>query len=135
MKLNNGLLSVWGVKTLNVILAASTGTMLLLFPSATSAFLGNSHPEIGMAVGLASLIYALHVLSTLARGRAARWELQTFIAGDIGWVATTAYAVTDDAFISTASGQVVALLVAACVAIFGFIYSQELRKPKRVGQP
>ena len=99
--------------------------MLVLFPVATNAFLGNTHATLGLMVGLSSLLYAAHVLSTLIRTRTARWELLSFMVGDLFWIAATLFALMNETMISTEQGRFVASLVAVGVAVSGFTYARD----------
>ncbi len=118
-------MNVRQVKIFNVALATWSGGMLVLFPAATNAFLGNTHALLGLMVGLSSLLYAAHVLSTLIRARTARWELLSFIVGDLLWIAATLFALMNETMISTEHGRLVASLVAVGVAISGFTYARD----------
>ena len=118
-------MNVRQVKIFNIALATWSGGMLVFFPVATNAFLGNTHAALGLMVGLSSLLYAAHVFSTLIRARTARWELLSFIVGDLFWIGATLFALMNETMISTEQGRLVASLIAIGVAVSGFTYARD----------
>ncbi len=111
-----------GLKTINVVVAAGSGLAMALRPAATARFLGTEQVAPVLAIGIVTAAYAVHVLGSMFRRTPLRAELLYFAACDAAWVLVAVGAVVTGA-VTTTLGMVAAVVLAAAVCLFGWRYA------------
>ncbi len=108
------------VLRLNATSCLLFGLLFTSAPEETSAWLGNSAPDILRWVGVALIFNGLHLLFAARRPRVSCPELVYFVIGDFAWVGATAVLLLLRVGATTPFGIGAAILVAAMVGTFGY---------------
>lgn len=109
------------IMRLNAFSCILFGLVFLLLPRQASEFVSGlgSHTVFFTTVGIGLFFNGMHLIFSAARGPK-KLELLYFSIGDFLWVAATVVGIGLRYVVTTASGIVVALMVAMMVGMFGY---------------
>lgn len=111
--------SLGSILRVNAISCLTGGAVLLIAPHAVTALLGDP-PKLPLVwIGGALLLNGAHLLFASFRRKAVPVEIIWFSVGDLSWWLATIALVSSGVWITTVSGTVIALAVAAIVASLG----------------
>jgi len=115
------------VMRLNALSCLGFGTLFSIGPKAVAAFLGDAPAFALQLLGLGLVLNGVLLLGASRPRRAPRRrEVLFFCAGDVVWVLATVMLVVGDFWITTVSGQIAALAVAAGVGTMGLLQWRDL---------
>lgn len=107
------------VLRLNAASCFGFGVTFVLGPGAVSAFLGTMPANLLAALGVVLLLNGAHLSYASLRARPVQAEILWFSLGDLAWWLGTLVLIAAGLWIGTATGTLVALLVALAVACLG----------------
>lgn len=126
--------SLGSILRVNAISCLTGGAVLLIAPHGVAVLLGDP-PKLPLVwIGGALLLNGAHLLFASFRRKAVPVEIIWFSVGDLSWWLATIALVSSGVWITTISGTVIALAVAAIVASLG-VAQLACLGAARTGQP